>query len=75
VISVKEFLVGLVVIVMALVLTLIGFLLIPLFLVLGWFLRLAVGLIVVLLAVWLIGKTTLFLIEVLKKKDIPNPQE
>jgi len=72
---VKEFLVGLVVIVMALVLTLIGFLLIPLFLVLGWFLRLAVGLIVVLLAVWLIGKTTLFLIEVLKKKDIPNPQE
>ncbi len=74
-ISVKEFLVGLVVIVMALVLTLIGFLLIPLFLVLGWFLRLAVGLIVVLLAVWLIGKTTLFLIEVLKKKDIPNPQE
>ncbi len=71
----KEFLVGLVVIVMALVLTLIGFLLIPLFLVLGWFLRLAVGLIVVLLAVWLIGKTTLFLIEVLKKKDIPNPQE
>ena len=71
----KEFLVGLVVSVRALVLTLIGFLLIPLFLVLGWFLRLAVGLIVVLLAVWLIGKTTLFLIEVLKKKDIPNPQE
>ena len=65
----KEFLVGLLVIVMALVLTLIGFLLLPLLLVLGWFLRLAVGLIVLLLAVWLIGRATLFLIGGLKKKE------
>jgi uncharacterized membrane protein len=71
----KEFLVGLLVVVMALVLTLIGFLLLPLLLVLGVFLRLAVGLIVLLLAVWLIGKVTLFLMEVLKKKENPQIKE
>ena len=65
----KEFLVGLLVIVMALVLSGIGVLLFPLLLVLGIFLRLAVGLIVLLLAVWLIGKVTLFLIDVLRKKE------
>ena len=67
----KEFLVGLLVVVMALVLSGIGVLLLPLLLVLGVFLRLAVGLMVVLLAVWLIGKLTLYLIEALKKKDNP----
>ena len=65
----KEFLAGLLVIVMALVLSGIGVLLFPLLLVLGIFLRLAVGLIVLLLAVWLIGKVTLFLIDVLRKKE------
>lgn len=65
----KEFLVGLLVVVMALVLSGIGVLLLPLLLVLGVFLRLAVGLILLLLAVWLIGKLTLFLIEALKKKE------
>ena len=71
----KEFLVGVLVLFMALVLTLIGFLLMPLLLVLGIFLRLAVGLIVLLLAVWLIGKVTLFLIEVLRKKENPQIKE
>ena len=65
----KEFLVGLLVVVMALVLSGVGILLLPLLLVLGVFLRLAVGLIVLLLAVWLIGKVTLFLIEALRKKE------
>jgi hypothetical protein len=65
----KEFLVGMLVVVMALVLSGIGVLLLPLLLVLGVFLRLAVGLIVLLLAVWLIGKVTLYGIEALKKKD------
>jgi|GEM_PF-525726 len=65
----KEFLVGLLVIVMALVLAGVGVLLFPLLLVLGLFLRLAIGLIILLLAVWLIGKATLFLIDVLKKKE------
>ena len=68
-VSMREFLVGLLVIVMALVLSGIGVLLLPLLLVLGMFLRLALGLIVLLLAIWLIGKVTLFLIDVLKKKE------
>jgi hypothetical protein len=65
----REFLVGLLVIVMALVLSGVGILLLPLLLVLGIFLRLAIGLIILLLAIWLIGKATLFLIEVLKTKE------
>lgn len=65
----KEFLVGLLVVAMALVLSGIGVLLLPLLLVLGVFLRLALGLIVLLLVVWLIGKTTLFLINALGKKE------
>jgi hypothetical protein len=65
----KEFLVGALVIVMALVLSGIGVLLFPLLLVLGLFLRLAIGLIILLLAIWLIGKATLFLIELLKKQE------
>ena len=65
----KELLVGLLVVVMALVLSGIGVLLLPLLLVLGVFLRMAVGLLVLFLAIWLIGKVTLFLIESLRKKE------
>jgi hypothetical protein len=65
----REFLVGLLVIVMALVLSGVGILLLPLLLVLGVFLRLAIGLIVLLLAIWLIGKGTLFLIDAFTKKE------
>ena len=65
----KEFLVGLLVIVMVLVLSGVGILLLPLLLVLGIFFRLALGLIVLLLAIWLIGKLTLFLIDSLKKTE------
>jgi hypothetical protein len=65
----REFLVGLLVIMMALILSGIGVLLLPLLLVLGIFLRLAIGLIVLLLAIWLIGKVTLFLIDALRKKE------
>ncbi len=65
----REFLVGLLVIVMVLVLSGLGILLFPLLLVLGIFFRLAIGLIVLLLAVWLIGKVTLFLIGALTKKE------
>ena len=66
----KAFLVGLLVVVMALVLSGIGVLLLPLLLVLGVFLRLAVGLIVLLLVVWLIGKLTLALIDLVRKKEV-----
>jgi len=65
----RELLVGLLVLVMALVLSGIGILLLPLLLVFGVFLRLAIGLIVLLLAIWLIGKGTLFLIDLLKKRE------
>ena len=65
----REFLVGLLVIVMALVLSGIGVLLLPLLLVLGIFFRLAIGLVVLLLAVWLIGKVTIFLIDALRNKE------
>jgi hypothetical protein len=68
----RAFLVGLLVIVMALILSGIGFLLLPLLLVFGVFLRLSIGLIVLLLAIWLIGKMTLVLIDVLKKKENPK---
>ena len=64
----KELLVGLLVVVMALVLSGIGILLLPLLLVLGVFLRLALGLIILLLAIWLIGRVTLFLMDALLKK-------
>ena len=65
----KELLVGLLVIVMALILSGIGLLLLPLLLVLGVFLRLAIGLIILLIAIWLVGKVTLLLIDVLKKRE------
>ena len=67
--AMREFLVGLLVIVMALVLSGIGVLLLPLLLVLGIFFRLAIGLVVLLLAVWLIGKVTIFLIDALRNKE------
>lgn len=68
----KAFFVGLLVVVMALALSGIGILLFPLLLVLGVFLRLVVGLAVLLLAVWLIGKLTLLLIGAMTKKEAPK---
>lgn len=68
-IRMKEIWIGLLVVVMALVLSGIGVLLLPLLLLLGVFLRLAVGLVVLILAVWLIGKVTLFLIDAIRKKE------
>lgn len=65
----KELLVGLLVIVMALILSGIGVLLLPLLLILGVFLRLAIGLIILLIAIWLVGKVTLLLIDVLRKRE------
>jgi hypothetical protein len=45
----------------------------PFLLVLGLFLRLAIGLLVLFLAIWLVGKVTLFLIDALKKKEAKQP--
>jgi hypothetical protein len=63
----KAFLVGLLFLVAALVLTGIGFLLLPLFLVLTFFLRIFVGFLFLLLAIWLLGKFIIFVWQALNK--------
>lgn len=63
----KEFMVGLLVILIAGVVTLFGTLFFPLLLLLGFFLRFLIGLIVSILVIWLIGKATLFSIEYFRK--------
>lgn len=65
----KEFLVGLLVLVLMAVLGLMGTLLLPLFLLLGIFLRLLVGLFLILIVIWFIGKLTLLAIEYLQNKS------
>ncbi len=64
-----EFLVGLLVLVMMAVLALFGVLLFPVLLLMGLFLRFFVGLAVVILVIWLIGKATLVSIEVVRKRE------
>lgn len=64
----KEFLVGLLVILMVVVLSGLGFLLIPLLLVMGFFLRWILGFFLILFAIWMIGKATLLLIGFIGKK-------
>ena len=64
----KEFLVGLLVILMMAVLSGLGFLLIPLLLVMGFFLRWILGFFLLLFAIWLIGKATLLLIGAIGRK-------
>ena len=63
-----SFLVGLLVLLMMAVLWLLGIFLLPLLLVMGLFLRLILGFLLVLFAVWLVGKVTLVLIELIVKK-------
>ncbi len=66
----KEFLVGLLVLLLICVLSGLGFLLWPLLLLLGFFLRFILGLALILFAIWIVGKVTLLLIEALKKKNV-----
>ena len=63
-----SFLVGLLVLLMMAVLWLLGIFLLPLLLVMGLFLRLILGFLLVLFAVWLVGKVTLVLIDLIVKK-------
>ena len=65
----KEFLVGLLVIVMMGVLSITGILLFPLLLVMGFFLRWILGFLLILVAIWVVGKITLVLIDHLKKRE------
>ena len=64
----KEFFVGLLVIVAVSLLSAVGFLLLPLIVVCGFFLKMILSLALVILAVWLIGKVALYAIEKIKKK-------
>ena len=64
----KEFLVGLLVILMTIALSFLGIFLFPLLIVLGFFLRWFVMLLLMLFAIWLVGKVTLLLIGAVHKK-------
>ena len=68
----KEFFAGLLVLMMMAVLSLVGILLLPLLLVLGIFLRVFLGFFLILLAIWLVGKATLLLIDAMVKKNAPS---
>lgn len=68
-----EFLIGLLVLALFGVLSFLGILLFPLFIVMGLFLKLVVGIFILIFGVWLIGKITLFSIEALRKpKNNPS---
>ena len=60
---------GLLVILMMGVLSVFGILLFPLLLVMGFFLRWILGFILILVAIWLVGKITLVLFDYLKKRE------
>jgi len=64
----KSFFVGLAVIALLGVLSVVGILLLPLILVLGFFLRLVIGALLILFTIWLIGKLTLLLIDAMKNR-------
>ena len=67
----KEFMVGLFVILIAGIVVIFGALLFPFLLVLGFFLRFLVGLVASILIIWLIGKAVLFAIDQFRKpRDI-----
>ena len=64
----KEFLVGLLVLFLVGVLSLLGVFLFPMLLIIGISFRLVLSFVLVLFAIWFVGKITLILIEFLTKK-------
>ncbi len=62
----KEFLVGLIFLIAVAVLSTIGFLLYPLLILLAWFLRIIVVLVLSVFAIWLLGKFIIMVWEKLK---------
>ena len=64
----KAFLIGVIFLVATAVLAGIGILFFPLLLVLGLFLRLILGIILLILAIWLLGKFIILVWESLRKK-------
>lgn len=65
----KEFFVGLLVLLAFLVLSLIGLLLYPIFIVLGFFFQCLMVLIILIVAVWALGKVALLGMERLKNRN------
>jgi len=63
----REFLVGLIFILAVFILGGIGFLLLPLFMLLGFILQVIFGVVLVFFAIWLLGKLIIILWEFLKK--------
>ncbi len=66
----KEFFVGICVLLMVGLLSLAGMLLFPVLLLMGIFFRLLVALFFILFVIWLVGKVTLLLLESLRKRDL-----
>ncbi len=64
----KAFGVGLLVIAAVAVLCVMGFFLLPFFIVLGFFLKILLGILFLLFSIWLIGKLTLWMIESMRDK-------
>ena len=64
----KEFFIGLLFLVAVVILTGIGFLLLPFLLILTFFLRIFLGFFLVIFAIWLLGKLIILLWEFLNRK-------
>lgn len=65
----KEFFVGLLVLLVMLLVSIVGVFLLPFIVVLGFFLKWLISIALIVLAIWLVGKTTLLAIEHLKKRS------
>lgn len=65
----KSFFVGLLVIAITAVFSVLGVLILPFLFVLGLFLRWILGVALLIFAIWLIGRITLFLLEYLRKRE------
>ena len=64
----KAFLVGFLFLIAVAILCGIGFLLLPLIAVLGFFLKFAIAAVLMVLAIWLLGKSIIFVWETIKEK-------
>jgi len=63
----KEFLVGLAVVIAMLLLSVVAVLMLPFIVVLGFFLKWLIMLAFIIFSIWLIGKLTLYVIEKMRK--------
>lgn len=66
----KSFFVGLAVVIVLGVISVAGIFLLPLILMLGFSLKLVIGLFLILFTIWLIGKLTLLLIDAIKNRPL-----